>query len=151
VIKKVFQFIFVLGCAAGPPDVLDPNGGSADASVATPQTGYAYVARRALVAVALADSKGFSDDETHAVIDRVADAASACFKKSANLKVGAVRVIVAVDNGGVAGAPDVTFSPQESAPIGLLCVLAPIRFTKFAPSSADAGDRSITIESAWGQ
>jgi hypothetical protein len=146
---KIAPLLILAGCAAGPRDVLDPNGGTADASVA-PQTGYSYVARRPLVAVALADSKGFSDDDVHAVIDHVADAASACFKKSAALKPGAVRVIVPVDDGGMSGAPDVTFSPQESAAIGLVCVLAPIRFAKFAPSASDAGARSITIESAWG-
>ena len=143
--------ILFFGCAAGPHDALDGTQVAvrADASAA-PQTSYAYVARRQIVAVGLAGAEGLSDDEAHGVIDRIADSAEACFKNAKNLAAGAARITLPIDSGGLAGAPLVKFSPETATPIGMLCLLAPARMSTFGPASLDAGPRSITIESAWG-
>jgi hypothetical protein len=150
-VRRVVFFLLVASCAAGPRDVLDSSGGNGDASAPPPQTAYAYIARRSLVTVALADSQGVVDDDTHQAIDRVADYANACMAKSKNLVRGAMRVVLPIDDGGVAGIPQVTYTPPESAPLGLLCVIRPIRMSSFGPATNDAGARGITIESVWGQ
>ncbi len=138
----------LVACAAGPHDALDGTSHDVrgDASVTQP-TGYAYVARRSLVAIGLADVHGVSDDEAHGVIDRVANEATACFKRSANLTTGAVRIVLPIDEGGIAGAPQTEFSPPSAAVQGMLCILAPLRMSTFAPA---ANARSIKIEAAWG-
>jgi len=140
------------GCAAGPRDVLDESHGNADASAPPPQAGYAYVAKRGAIVVALADAQGVTDEDAHAAIDRIADAANACVNRSKNVARGAMRVVLSIDDGGVPGIPQVTYSPPESAAIGLLCVLVPIRMSSFghAEGDAGAGARGVTIESAWG-
>lgn len=113
---------------------------------------YSYVARRPLVAIGLAGSTGIADEDAHAVVDHVADAAASCFHRVKTLAPGAARIVVPVDAGGLAGAPEVHFSPESAAPLGLLCVLGPLRMATFAPApaEADAGARVLTIESAWG-
>ncbi len=131
--------------------MLDGSGGNGTVvrDAGTAPEGYAYVARRGIVAVGLAGATGFSDDDTHAMIDRIADAADACFKTRQGVAPGAARITLPVDAGGIAGAPDVVFSPPSSALAGMLCVLAPVRMSTFSPAAGDAGARSITIESAW--
>lgn len=147
-----FGVLFVLvGCAAVPKDVLDGSGHDvrADASV-RPAGAYVYAAKRPLVAVGLADAQGVSDDDAHRVVDALAVSASKCFARTQTLAQGAARITVPIDDGGITGAPQVTFEPTEATPIGMLCVLAPLRLSTFAPSKIDRGTRSITIESAWG-
>jgi hypothetical protein len=143
----VALLLLATACAAGPHDVLDGTSGGhvVDDGGARP-AGYAYVARRPLVAVGLAAAKGLTDDETHRVVDRLADEASACFKRTANLAVGAARIELPIDDGGTTGTPAMTFSPPASAALGMVCLLAPMRLTTFAPGAT----RSITIEAAWG-
>ena len=142
-------FLFIsLSCAAGPHDTLGGGGTVVVRDAGGP--GYSYVARRPLVAVGLAGASGVSDEDAHAAVDRVADAAAACFRGAQNLAPGAARIVLPIDAGGIAGAPDVKFSPESAAPLGLLCVLRPARMVTFGPGEADAGARSITIESAWG-
>lgn len=139
-------------CAPGPTDVVETGGHTSHPDAAVQQHGgaYAYAAKRPLVAIGLADATNVSDDDSHRVVDALADSAETCFKRSANLAPGAARITVPIDAGGIPGAPQVTISPQEATAIGMLCLLAPIRMAAFTPASADAGARSITIESAWG-
>ena len=138
-----------LACAAGPHDTLGGGGPVVHAEAGAPQA-YSYVARKPLIAVGLADARGVSEEEAHAAIDRLAEAASACLRSRPNVTSGAARIALPIDPGGITGAPDVTFSPEGAAPIGMLCVLAPLRLSSFSPASADAGERSLTVESAWG-
>jgi len=136
------------GCAAsGPHDVLDGTNHEVVVDAGAPRGGaYAYVARRALVAVGLADAKGLKDEDSHHVVDRLADEASACFKQRPRLEPGATRITLPIDEGGTTGAPETTFSPATSAAIGMVCLLAPLRLMTFPPGAS----RSITIEAAWG-
>ena len=140
-----------VGCAAaGPNDALDGTSHDVRADASTTQAGaYAYVARRALVAVGLADAHGVADDETHRVIDRVADEATSCLKRSTTLTRGAARVVLPIDEGGIVGAPQTEFSPPSAALQGMLCILAPLRLSTFTPDKATHA-RSMTIEAAWG-
>jgi len=142
---------FFGACAAGPNDIVENGHDVRDASTGTPPRGaYVYAAKRPLVAIGLADATNVSDADAHRAIDSVADSAAACFKRAANLAQGAARITIPIDEGGVVGAPQVTISPQEATVVGMLCLLAPLRMTSFSPSSAEAGARSLTIESAWG-
>jgi len=143
----IFLFPLLAGCAAGPHDTL--AGGTTTVKTQESTT-YSYVARRPLVAIGLAKSDGISDADSHAIVDRVADSAAACFRRAKNLVPGAARIVIPVDAGGVAGAPEVTFAPPDAAGLGMLCVLAPLRLATFSPADADAGARSMSIESAWG-
>lgn len=139
--------VLMLGrCAGGPRDVLDGSGHTVS-DAGTPRAGYSYAARRPLVALGVAAITGVTDDESHRVLDRVAEQASACFRSVSKLSSGAARITLPIDEGGVTGAPQLTFSPPESAVQGMLCVLAPLRVSTFAPGAAG---RSITVEAAWG-
>ncbi|HEY1959043.1 MAG TPA: hypothetical protein VGH28_25695 [Polyangiaceae bacterium] len=141
-------FLFILsGCAAGPRDTLGGGGPVVHAEAGAPQE-YSYVARRPLVAVGLAKVDGLSEEDAHAIVDHLADSATACLRERKALSAGAARITLPIDAGGIAGAPDVVFAPQEASAVGLVCILAPLRMSAFSPS--DAGVRSITIESAWG-
>ena len=142
--------ISLIGCAAGPSDVVENGHDVRGAEAGAPRGAYSYAARRPLVAIGLADATNVSDAESHRVIDALADSATACFKHAQNLGQGAARITIPIDAGGVIGSPDVTITPQESTGLGMLCLLAPLRMATFSPSSGDAGARSLTIESAWG-
>ena len=143
---------FLGACAAGPNDIVENGHDVRDASAGTPRGAYVYAAKRPLVAIGLAEATNVSDAEAHRTIDSLADSAAACFKRAKNLGQGAARITIPIDEGGVVGQPDVTISPQEATVVGMLCLLAPLRMMTFSPSSsADAGARSLTIESAWGQ
>ena len=144
--KRPVLLLAVCGCAAGPHDVLD--GTSHDVRVdAGPRAGaYTYVAKRPLVAIGLAASQGLSDEEAHHVVDQLADEATGCFKRTTQLPSGAGRIALPIDPGGTTGAPVVQLTPPGAVALGLVCLLAPLRLMTFAPG----GDRSITIEAAWG-
>jgi len=152
-LNRLFGAAFVVSagaCAAsGPHDVLDGTSHDVRGDAAASQSGvYAYVARRALVAIALADAHGVADDETHRLVDRVADEAAACFKRSPKLTPGAAHIVLPIDDGGITGTPRTEFSPLAAAVDGMVCILAPLRLSTFTP--AQAGARSMTIEAAWG-
>jgi hypothetical protein len=140
----------VLGCAGGPRDTLDRTSHDVQLDASAPRAGaYAYVARRALVAVGLAEAHGISDDEAHRTVDSVAAEATACLKRSATLTPGAARIVLPIDDGGITGAPQTEFSPPQAALQGILCILAPLRLSTFTPGKT-TGARSLTIEAAWG-
>ena len=139
----------LVGCAAGPRDTLGGGGPVVRAEAGAP-AGYSYVARRPLVAVGLAGVTGLSEEDAHTIVDRLAVAASECLVKRANVTPGTAHIELPIDPGELAGAPAVAFSPTNAAAIGLVCILAPLRMTVLSPVDADAGARSIAIESAWG-
>ena len=147
------NFVFALSlvaCAAGPNDIVENGHDVRGADAGGPRTAYAYAAKRPLVAIGLADATNVSEADAHRAVDGLADAAAACFKRVKSLAQGAARITIPIDDGGVVGTPDVTISPQEATGLGMLCLLAPLRMASFSPAAADAGARSLTIESAWG-
>ena len=144
---KLAPVLLFFGCAAGPHDVLDGTSHDVRVDGGGPRPGaYAYVAKRPLVAVGLAGAQGLTDEETHRVVDQLADQASACFKRSEHLAPGAGRITLPIDPGGRTGAPAAELTPPSAAALGMVCLLAPLRLTTWAPGAA----RSITIEAAWG-
>ena len=148
--KIVFALSVLAACAAGPNDIVENGHDVRGADAGTPRGAYIYAAKRPLVAIGLADATNVSDAEAHRAVDGLADSAAACFRRAQNLAQGAARITIPIDEGGVVGAPDVTITPREATVVGMLCLLAPLRMTSFSPSTADAGARSLTIESAWG-
>jgi hypothetical protein len=150
---KLAALLLCAACAPGPSDVVETGGHDTHGGTGggTPKGAYSYVARRPLVAVGLVDAQGIGDDDAHKIIDHVADAATECFKRSKNPGRAAARITLAFDEGGVAQTPQATFAPKEAAATGMVCLLAPLRMTPFPPAAADAGPRSITLESAWGE
>ncbi len=145
----IFFLLPLVGCAAGPRDTLGGGGPVVRAEAGAP-AGYSYVARRPLVAVGLAGVTGLSEEDAHAIVDRLAASASDCLEKRTNVTPGAAHIELPIDSGGLAGPPSVAFSPTDAAAIGLVCILAPLRMTVLSPIEGDAGARSIAIESAWG-
>jgi hypothetical protein len=142
--------LLLAGCAAGPHDTLGGGGGAVVQAEAGAPVSYSYIAKRPLVVIGLAKSDGISDAEAHATVDRVAESATACFRRAQKLVPGVARITLPVDSGGVAGAPAVSIAPPDATALGMLCVLAPLRLSTFSPGGGDAGDRSLTIETAWG-
>ncbi len=146
----------VLGCAGGPKDTLDPSHEVrvSDAGAAQQGDGYAYVARRPLVALALAEARNINDEEARRVLDHAADGASACFdrfSREGHLTQGAARIIVPVDDGGIVGQPLVTFSAEQGAAVqGMLCVVASLRMAGFTATAPGGPQRAMAVEVAWG-
>jgi len=147
----------VLGCAGGPKDTLDPTHEVrvSDAGGAQKQgEGYAYVVRRPLVALALAEARNIGDAEVRAVLDHVADSATACFdrfSREGHLTQGAARIIVPVDDAGIVGQPLVKFSAEQGAAVqGMLCVVASLRMAGFTPTAPGGPQRAMAVEVAWG-
>ncbi len=143
-------------CPSGPRDVL--VGGrhvqTQDASVATTAEGYAYVARRPLVAVGLASAQGLTPDEAHDAVDNLADRISRCASNllgQGKLVDGGAHLVLPVDDAGVVGRPNVVFSPSDATTSGLLCVLSPARMINFPPAGAKGGKRELVVETAWGR
>jgi hypothetical protein len=116
--------------------------------------GYAYVAKRPLGTVGLAEARGLGDAEAKRAIDKLADALDACAKAQAQagrLSPGAARVVADIDDGGVLGAPRIVLSPGAGAQANaLLCLVAPFRMMQFSSQQADASARGIAVEATWG-
>jgi hypothetical protein len=149
-IRFIVAATVVLGCASGPRDTLDRTSHDVQLDASAPRAGaYAYVARRALVAVGLAEAHGISDDEAHRIVDSVADEATACLRRSKTLNPGAAHIVLPIDDGGITSSPQTEFSPPAAALQGMLCILAPLRLSTFTPDKT-TGARSLTIEAAWG-
>lgn len=146
----------VLGCAGGPRDTLDPSHDVRVSDAGGPQAsdGYAYVARRPLVALALAEARNIGEEEARKVLDHAADGASACFdrfSREGHLTQGAARIIVPVDDAGIVGQPLVKFSAEQGAAVqGMLCVVASLRMAGFTPTAPGGPQRAIAVEVAWG-
>ncbi|MDP9149635.1 MAG: hypothetical protein M3O36_06815 [Myxococcota bacterium] len=116
-------------------------------------TGYAYVARRPLAVVALAESRGVRPEVARTAVDRVADALDACateMGRKGSLPDGAARVLAQVDPDGSVGATSVHIDPGPGvARSAVMCFVAPVRLLSFPPSSA--GARALAIEAMWGR
>jgi hypothetical protein len=153
--RALLAALVVVGCAGGPKDTLDPSHevhvGDAGAGQAE---GYAYVVRRPLVALALAEARNIGDEEARRALDRAADGAASCFRRfsrEGKLSSGAARIILPVDDGGVVGQPLVTFSAAQGAAVqGMLCVVATLRMDGFSPTAPGGPQRALAVEAAWG-
>ncbi len=153
--RLVLFFLAFAGCTGGPKDALDPTHHDVRTDDAgASNDGYAYIARRAFVALALAEARNIPDDEAKRILDRAADSAQGCFQKYARegtLTQGAVRVIVPVDDGGIVGQPLIKFSASQGAAVqGMLCVVASLRMAGFSPTAPGGPQRALAIEAAWG-
>jgi hypothetical protein len=158
----------VLGLAcgsAGGPRGRDTVPESRDVRVADPggpveaTAGYAYVARRPLALVALAEARGIAPDIAREAVDRLADALDTCASvgtaatdrgRSGGRTEGAARVVAPVEEDGTVGAPSVRIDPGEGVvESAIMCLVAPVRLLRFPP--VDAGARGIAVEALWGR
>ena len=127
---------------------------SADAGV-TSNDAYVYVARRAHGVVALAEARNMSDDDAHAIVDKLANDLEACatrLEAERTLVEGAARIVAIAQPSGPPGL-NVKLAPGgDVAQNALMCLVAPIRaipFTKggmaleytWGPTGVDAGAR----------
>jgi hypothetical protein len=146
-----------LSCAGGGGeghDVVPPSRDVrvTDAGAASAQ-GYAYVARRPLAVVALAEARGVDADVARAAVDRLADALDTCATnegQKGTLVDGAARVIAQIDDGGNVAGTSVRIDPGAGvAQNAVICLVAPMKMLSFPPS--DAGARGMAIEALWGR
>lgn len=160
------KLLFFFACAAvggcspsGPRDVAGENkdvrvdtsqqpDGGAPASNDT----YAYVARRPHGVVALAEARNMSDDDAHALVDRLASDFEACATKLESehaLVEGAARIVAIAQPSGPPGL-NVRVAPGgDVAQNALLCLVAPVRALMF-PKSTGRGAPGMAIEATWG-
>jgi hypothetical protein len=137
------------------PDSHDVQGAPrpADAGPAA-SFGYAYVARRPLGAVALAEARGIDDAVASHVVDRLADALAACAEglaRQGKLVNGAARIAAEVAPDGAPTGLALRVAPGGSvAANAILCFITPFKLTTFPLASPDHGPRGIAIEATWG-
>jgi hypothetical protein len=120
-------------------------------AASTPE-GYAYVARRPLGVVALAEARGLDDADARRAIDHLADALDACatdLGRRDKLVDGAVRVVAQIAPDGSVSGLNVKVG-QAATANAILCVIAPLKLTAFPALEADAGARGLAIEATWG-
>jgi hypothetical protein len=151
--------VVLVACSpSAPRDVAGENkdvrvqpGGDAGA---TPNTeAYAYVARRPHGVVALAEARQIGEEESHAIIENLANDLEACaarLESEGTLVEGAARIIALAQPQGPP-ALNVKLAPGgDVAQNALMCLVAPIRalpLTKgglaveytWGPASVDAG------------
>jgi len=143
------------GCGGGGRDVVPaskdvvgdaPTAGDAGAE------GYAYVARRPLAVVALADARGIDPQVARAAVDGLADVVQSCVSdegRKGAVVDGAARVILQIDAKGAVANAGIRVDPKPgTGTIAVVCLLSPARLLTFPP--ADQGDRGIAIEALWG-
>jgi hypothetical protein len=115
--------------------------------------GYEYVARRPLALVALAEARGIAPAVARDAIDQLADALDTCVTlrgRTGGHVDGAARIVVAIDDDGSVGRPNVRVDPGDGvAESAVVCFVAPIRLLSFP--AVDAGTRGIAIEALWGR
>ncbi len=115
--------------------------------------GYAYVARRPLAVVALAEARGIDPEVARAAIDHLADALDACATEEGRkgaLADGAARLIAQIDADGSVAATGVHVDPGPGAAHNaVLCFVAPARLLAFP--RGDGSARSVAIEAMWGR
>jgi hypothetical protein len=107
---------------------------------------YAYVARRAHGVVALAEARQMSDDESHAIIEKLANDLESCatrLEAEHTLVEGAARIVAIAQPQGPP-ALNVKLAPGgDVAQNALMCLVAPIRSLPFNKGG-------LAIEYTWG-
>jgi hypothetical protein len=143
------------GCSGeGPRDAIAPSSDVVvDAGAPTrSRTGYEYVARRPLAAVALAEARGLPLADARAAMDRLADGLDACVMQEAHggpPPGGAARVIAQVRGDGAVEGVSVRVDPgSRPAVVALVCLVAPVKLLSFPAS--DGAARGLAIEALWG-
>jgi hypothetical protein len=140
---------FVACSPSGPRDVAGENKdvrvqGAPDAG--PPADAYAYVARRPHGVVALAEARDMSDDDAHAIIDKLAGDLESCatrLESEHTLVEGAARIVAIAQPQGPP-ALNVKLAPGgDVARNALMCLVAPIRSLPLAKGG-------LAIEYTWG-
>jgi hypothetical protein len=111
---------------------------------------YVYGAQRPHVRLGLAEARGMSDAEAHAVTEHLADEFESCavrLQAAGTLVAGAARVVALADKSGTVEGLNVKVS-SGSEQNTLVCLVAPLRATNF-PGRVDAAQRGVAIEAAW--
>ena len=150
---RPFVLAFVLACSpSGPRDVAGENKdvrvqpGSSDAGATTNSDAYAYVARRPHGVVALAEARQMSEEESHAIIEKLANDLETCatrLESEHTLVEGAARIVALAQPQGPP-ALNVKLAPGgDVAQNALMCLVAPIRALPFSKGG-------LAIEYTWG-
>jgi hypothetical protein len=147
-----------LACASGRdviPDSHDVQGGrAAEDAGAAGAFGYAYVARRPLGAVALAEARGIDDAVAMRVVDRLADSLAVCAEglaRQGKLVDGAARIAAEIAPDGTTTGLALKVAPGGSvAANAILCFITPFKLTSFPLASPNQGPRGVAIEATWG-
>jgi hypothetical protein len=151
-LRKLLVFALLSCSPSGPRDVAGENkdvrvqpGGDAGATTATSEA-YAYVARRPHGVVALAEARQLTEEESHAIIEKLANDLESCAQRldaEHTLVEGAARIVAL---GQPSGPPalNVKLAPGgDVAQTALMCLVAPIR-------SLPLTKGGLAIEYTWG-
>ncbi len=126
---------------------------AADAG-AGPANGYAYVARRPLGAVALAEARGIDDTVAARIVNRLADALAVCAEgltRQGKLVDGAARIAAEIAPDGTPTSLALKVAPGGSvAANAILCFITPFKLTTFPLANPGQGPRGVAIEATWG-
>lgn len=143
----------IVACSpSGPRDVAGENkdvrvlpGGDAGATTNNNEA-YAYVARRPHGVVALAEARQMTDEESHAIIERLANDLETCatrLESEHTLVEGAARIVALAQPQGPP-AMNVKLAPGgDVAQNALMCLVAPIRALPLTKGG-------LAIEYTWG-
>lgn len=146
------RFALALLVACSPSGPRDVAGEQKDIRVQNaPDAGpandaYAYVARRPHGVVALAEARQMSEEESHAIIEKLANDLETCASRlegEGTLALGAARIIVLAQPSGPP-ALNVKLAPGgDVAQNALMCLVAPIRALPLTKGG-------LAIEYTWG-
>jgi hypothetical protein len=147
-----------IACASGRDVIPESHDvqGSVEVADAGPHAigGYAYVARRPLGAVALAEARGLDDAVASGVVDRLADALAACaagLAPEGKLVNGAARIAAEIGPDGTPSGLALKVAPGGAvAANAILCFITPFKLTTFPLATTNQGPRGIAIEATWG-
>jgi hypothetical protein len=117
-----------------------------DAGATANSDAYAYVARRPHGVVALAEARQMTEEESHAIIDKLANDLETCatrLESEHTLVEGAARIVALAQPQGPP-AMNVKLAPGgDVAQNALMCLVAPIRALPFTKGG-------LAIEYTWG-
>lgn len=149
--RRLLAIALVCCSPSGPRDVAGENKDvrivpGADAGAPASNEAYVYVARRPHGVVALAEARDMSEEESHAIIEKLANDLEGCatrLEAERTLVEGAARIVVVAQPSGPP-ALNVKLAPGgEVAQNALMCLVAPIRALPLTKGG-------LAIESTWG-
>jgi hypothetical protein len=152
-LRKLLVVAVLAACSpSGPRDVAGENkdvriqpGGDAGATP-PPSEAYVYVARRPHGVVALAEARQIPEEESHAIIEKLANDLETCatrLESEHTLVEGAARIVALAQPQGPP-ALNVKLAPGgDVAQNALMCLVAPIR-------SLPLTKGGLAIEYTWG-
>jgi hypothetical protein len=147
-----------LACASGRdviPDSHDVQGGrGVEPTGAAGAFGYAYVARRPLGAVALAEARGIDGAVASRIVDHLANSLAACadgLAREGKLVDGAARIAAEIAPDGTPTGLALKVAPGGAvAANAILCFITPFKLTSFPLAAPNQGPRGVAIEATWG-